>query len=230
MSPEENVVVEGSETNEALETAANGKKKRGPLTEEQKKKMQDARKANETRRFANTKAALVGAYLSNIQPEVRTLILTALEGKASREQLQEMVDASEISADFMNEAIACGVIKKPASAGKESLPYKWGSFRDYTEGVEATDTTEAIAPNPELQALLIEFTGRVEEFRENNKSLTDEIAKHTEVITGRTEAGSEIYEGAEWMDYFRFPKSEEEKAEEAAAKASKEAEKANTPA
>jgi len=202
MSPENEVLVEG---NEALEVAANGKKKRGPLTDEQKKRMQDARKSNEIRRFANTKAALIGAHLSDLQPDVQKLILTALEGKASREQLQEMVDAQEISPEFMATAIDCGVIKKPASAGKESLPYKWGSFRDYTEGVEASEGVEAIAPNPELQALLIELTGRVDEFRTNNKPLFDAIAEHTEVQTAVTEAGSAVYEGAEWMDYFRFP-------------------------
>lgn len=230
MSNENELAAEVNVTNEALENAAGKPKKtRAPLTQEQKDKMQKARKDNEARRFAQTKAGLIAAYLSVDQIEVQKLILKALEGKASKEQLQEMVDASEISPEFMALCIECGMIKKPASAGKESLPYKWGSFRDYTEGVEANaeEGTEAIAPNPELQALLIELTGRVDEFRTNNKPLFDAIAEHTEVQTGTTEAGSPVLEGAEWMDYFRFPKSVEQQAEEAAEKARKEAEKLN---
>lgn len=197
--------------------AASDKKVKRVLTDEQKAKMQAARKENEARRFANTKAAIETAAMIE-QVDVQKTILTALEGKATVEQLQVMVDEKNISAEFMALCIECGVTKR-VSQKADSLPYKWGSFRAATEG---TETTEG---NATLRELVIAFDKAVEDFRKENAEILDAIAAETQVVTGVTETGSEILEGAEWMDYFRFPDDLETQAEKARIKAEKEAAK-----
>lgn len=198
-----------------LEDAAGDKKVKRVLTDEQKAKMQQARKENEARRFANTKAALEAAAMME-QVDVQKTILTAFEGKATVEQLQVMVDEHNISEDFMKLCIECGVTKR-VSVKADSLPYKWGSFRAYTEG---TETTEG---NATLRSLVIAFDDAVENFRKEQSELLDAIAEETKVVVAQTEEGSDVYEGASWMDYFRFPDDLETQKEKAEAKTAKAA-------